>query len=81
MGSGGYGDGTSTERKPRSRVESPLDERTNFFVGWGTLALISAGLAQGKGRSGLIWCLLSLVLGPIATFLIVVLGKVPADIA
>jgi hypothetical protein len=29
---------------------------------------------------GLIWCLLSLVLGPIATFLIVVLGKVPADI-
>lgn len=57
-----------------------MDDRTNFFVGWGTLALINAGLAQGKGRSGLIWCLLSLVLGPIATFLIVVLGRVPADI-
>lgn len=57
-----------------------MDERTNFFVGWGTLALINAGLAQGKGRSGLIWCLLSLALGPIATFLIVVLGRVPADI-
>ena len=56
-----------------------MDERTNFFVGWGTLALINAGLAQGKGRSGLIWCLLSLLLGPIATVLIVVLGKVPAD--
>ena len=27
-----------------------MDDRTNFFVGWGTLALINAGLAQGKGR-------------------------------
>ena len=44
-----------------------MDDRTNFCVGWGTLALINAGLAQGKGRSGLIRCL-SLVLGPIATF-------------
>jgi hypothetical protein len=44
-----------------------------FFVGWGTLALINAGLAQGKGRSGLGWFLLSLLLGPIATLLLVVL--------
>ena len=52
----------------------------SFFVGWGTLALINAGLAQGKGRSGLIWCLLSLLLGPIATLLIVVLDRVrPPD--
>jgi hypothetical protein len=29
-----------------------MDDHTNFFVGWGTLALINAGLAQGKGRSG-----------------------------
>lgn len=42
-------------------------------IGWGTLTLINAGLAQGKGRSGLAWWLLSLLLGPIATFLIVVL--------
>lgn len=56
-----------------------MDERTNFFVGWGTLALINAGLAQGKGRSGLIWCLLSLVLGPLTTFLIVVLDRVRLD--
>lgn len=56
-----------------------MDESTNFFVGWGTLALINAGLAQGKGRSGLVWCLLSLLLGPIATFLIVVLDKVRVD--
>lgn len=44
-----------------------------YFVGWGTLSLINAGLAQSKRRSGLIWFLLSLFLGPIATFLIVVL--------
>ena len=56
-----------------------MDDRTNFFVGWGTLALINAGLAQGKGRSGLIWCLLSLLLGPVATFLIVVLDTVRSD--
>lgn len=41
-----------------------------YFVGWGTLALINAGIAQGKGRSGLAWFLLSLLLGPIATFLL-----------
>ena len=43
-----------------------------FFVGWGTLALINAGLAQGKGGSGLAWFLASLLLGPIATLLIVI---------
>ena len=44
-----------------------------FFVGWGTLSLINAGLAQSKGRSGLLWWLASLLLGPIATLLIVIL--------
>lgn len=44
-----------------------------WFVGWGTLALINAGLAQGKHRSGLAWLLVSLLLGPVATFLIVIL--------
>jgi hypothetical protein len=48
-----------------------------FFVGWGTLSLINAGLAQSKNRSGLIWWLISLLLGPIATFLIVILDKIP----
>lgn len=46
-----------------------------FVVGWGTLALINAGLAQGKNRSGLNWFLLSLLLGPIATLLIVTFEK------
>ncbi|AUZ56358.1 antitermination protein NusB [Stenotrophomonas acidaminiphila] len=42
-----------------------------FAVGWFTLALINAGLAQGKGRSGMNWGLLSLLLGPLATLLLV----------
>ena len=47
-----------------------------FFVGWGTLTLINAGLAQGKNRSGLLWWLLSLFLGPLATLILVILPKV-----
>jgi len=47
-----------------------------YFVGWGTLALINAALAQGKNRSGLLWFLLSLPLGPVATLLLVLLPKV-----
>lgn len=47
-------------------------ENAEFFVGWGTLSLINAGLAQSKGRSGFLWWLGSLLLGPVATFLIVV---------
>ena len=46
--------------------------RQGYVVGWGTLALINAGLAQSKGRSRLAWFLVSLLLGPIATFIIVV---------
>jgi hypothetical protein len=44
-----------------------------YVVGWGTLALINAGLAQGKRRSGLAWFLVSLFLGPVATLMIVIL--------
>ncbi len=41
-----------------------------YAVGWGTLALINAGLAQGKNRSGLAWFLLSLLIGPLATLIL-----------
>ena len=44
-----------------------------YAVGWFTLSLINAGLAQSKGRSGWGWWLASLFLGPICTFLIVIL--------
>lgn len=45
---------------------------SGYAVGWLTLALINAGLAQGKNRSGLAWFLVSLLIGPLATFLVVV---------
>ena len=47
-----------------------IDNR--YAVGWGTLALINAGLAESKGHSRLIWFLVSLFLGPIATLILVV---------
>ncbi len=46
-----------------------------YYVGWFTLALINAGLAQGKGRSGFAWFLLSLLLGPIVTLIVVLLPR------
>jgi hypothetical protein len=50
-----------------------MQEQAQYAIGWGTLSFINAGLAQSKGRSGLLWWLFSLLLGPFATFLIVVL--------
>jgi len=50
---------------------SAIQESGGYAVGWFTLALINAGLAQSKGRGGLAWWLISLLLGPIATLLIV----------
>ncbi|HOW64183.1 MAG TPA: hypothetical protein P5186_23950 [Candidatus Paceibacterota bacterium] len=50
--------------------------QTQYAVGWFTLALINAGLAQGKGRSGLAWWAVSLLLGPIATLFVVLLDPV-----
>jgi hypothetical protein len=43
-----------------------------YAVGWFTLSLINAGLAQSKGRSGLGWWFASLFLGPIVTLIIVI---------
>ncbi len=55
-----------------------VQEIPGYFVGWGTLSLINAGLAQSKNRSGLLWWLISLLLGPIATLIIVaLLDRVP----
>ncbi|PPL18817.1 hypothetical protein [Microterricola pindariensis] len=44
---------------------------------WFTLSLINAGLAESKGRGRFNWWLLSLLLGPIATLLIVVMPRGP----
>ena len=48
-------------------------EASFYAIGVGTLALINAGMAEQKSRSRLIWVLVSLVRGPLATLLIVVL--------
>ena len=53
-----------------------MNDQAQFFVGWGTLSLINAGLAQSKNRSGLLWWIASLFFGPLATFLIVILDSV-----
>lgn len=53
-----------------------IRENSDFYVGWGTLALINANLAQLKGRSGLGWFLGSFLLGPFATLLLAVMSPV-----
>ncbi len=53
-------------------------QKQDYALGWGTLALVNAGLAQSKGRSGLWWWLISLLLGPLATLILVAfLDKLP----
>jgi mannitol-specific phosphotransferase system IIBC component len=54
-----------------------MSNQREFVIGWGTLALITAGLAQGKNRSGLAWFLASMFFGPVATFLLLLLDKEP----
>jgi hypothetical protein len=66
----------STQEKAVESFAMLADGRAPWFVGWGTLALINAGLAQGKNRSGLWWFLLSLLFGPLATLVLVLLPKV-----
>ena len=52
-----------------------MNNPSEYAVGWFTLSLINAGLAQTKGRSGLGWWIGSIFFGPICTFLIVVLDS------
>jgi hypothetical protein len=61
--------------KSTSQEHTVMGLGKEYVVGWGTLALINAGLAQGKGRSGSNWLLLSLLLGPIATLCVVLLDR------
>ena len=63
--------------KAVDQVLQMADARALWFVlGWLTLALINAGLAQGKRRSGALWFALSLPLGPLATLIVVLLPRV-----
>lgn len=56
-----------------------VQSTSEYAVGWFTLALINAGLAQSKGRSGLAWWFASLFLGPICTLIIVVADPVKTN--
>jgi hypothetical protein len=57
-----------------------MSEYQDYFVGWSTLALINAGIAQGKNRGGFAWFLASMFLGPLATLLLVaVFERRPMD--
>ena len=69
----------STRRQTSGSSALATSGNSGFLVGWGTLSLINAGLAQSKGRGGGTWWLVSLLLGPIATLLIVVLPPVDLD--
>ena len=42
---------------------------------WFALAIVTAGLAESKGRRRWVWFLLGLLLGPLATALVVVWAK------
>jgi hypothetical protein len=49
-----------------------------YVAGWGTLAIINAGLANASGRSPLKYFLGSLLLGPIITILIACTRESPS---
>lgn len=57
-----------------------MDEYVSSGTFWFTLAVINAGLAEQKNRSRWIWFLVSILLGPIATVLIVV-WRAPEPVA
>lgn len=60
----------------RNDMITTISHQSSYAIGWGALAFINAGLAQSKNRSGLAWFLISLLLGPIATFFIVILESI-----
>ncbi len=47
----------------------------HYFVGWGALGFLNAAIAQLQGRQALLWFFISLLLGPVATFLLVITYK------
>jgi hypothetical protein len=56
-----------------------IQTTSGYAVGWFTLSLINAGLAESKNRSWLGWWVASLFLGPLCTLLIVLLDRIPSN--
>ena len=52
-----------------------MEVTNEIVVGWGMLALLIAGIAQGKNLSGFGWFLGGLVFGPIALLFLLFLNK------
>lgn len=44
-----------------------------YTIGWFTLAFINSAIAQSKSRNGILWWVVSLLLGPIATAILAVI--------
>ena len=53
------------------------DDAQVYAVGWATLAMLGAGIAQGKNRSGLAWFLITALFGPLGIFFLVIVEKLP----
>ena len=68
--------GKQPGRRPCPSVDG-MDQQWIGSSGWLVLALVNAGLAEQKNRSRWTWFLVSLLLGPIATFFIVTWERVP----
>jgi purine-cytosine permease-like protein len=49
-----------------------MQNTSEYAVGWFTLSLINAGLAEAKGMSRLNWWIGSLFFGPLCTLFLVV---------
>ncbi|WP_018757710.1 hypothetical protein [Paenibacillus terrigena] len=52
-----------------------MEQEQFYFFIWFTLALVNAGLAQSKNRVGSYWFFISLITGPVATFIILLIKK------
>jgi hypothetical protein len=75
----GRADAFDWRRRAAGADSVPVGKDVNvgrdYAVGWFTLALINAALAQCKSRSGLIWFFLSVLFGPLATLALVILSR------
>lgn len=48
-----------------------------FAVGWGTLVMLNASIAESKGKSPYLWSFISMLGGPFVTFYLVYIAKTP----
>lgn len=57
--------------------ENRMVEQTVIYsgLGWGTLALLNAAIAQLHARRTFLWYLISLLIGPIATLILLLTYK------